>query len=98
MENCSADANRGWDRIGERISGEFDWAETPPSVAVVRLISVATDCEPIAVDPLGRTIDPDALDRLLLSMTGGAEVEFTHASLDVTLHGDGTATVQPARR
>ncbi|MDS0282857.1 HalOD1 output domain-containing protein [Haloarcula onubensis] len=95
MENRSSGVNVGVDGTGERISREFDWSETPPSVAVVRLLSVATNSDPTAIDPLGETVDPDALDRLLPSMDDGSKLEFTHRRLSVFLHGDGTAAVEP---
>jgi len=68
--------------------------ETPPSVAVVRLLSVAKDCDPTAVEPLAATVDPDALDRLLQSIDSGEKIQFSHASFSVCLDGDGTATVE----
>jgi len=98
MENTSSGVDVGWDGTGQRISREFDWSETPPSVAVVRLLSVAMNCDPTAVDPLGETVDPDALDRLLPSMDDGSELEFTHRRLSVRLHGDGRAAVEPESR
>jgi len=98
MENTGRGVDVGVDGAGQSISRTFDWHETPPSVAVVRLLSVAMNCDPTAVDPLGETVDPDALDRLFPSMDDGSELEFTHCELSVRLHGDGRAAVEPESR
>ena len=95
MENSRSDVGRRVDRTEQTISKEFDWHETPPSVAVVRLLSVALNRDPTAIKPLGETVDPDALNRLLLSMDDSSKVEFTYHCLSVLLYGDGTAAVEP---
>ncbi|MFC6757551.1 HalOD1 output domain-containing protein [Halomicroarcula sp. GCM10025894] len=77
------------------MSKTFDWSETPPSVAVVRLLSVATNSDPTAVEPLAEAIDPDALDRLLPSMDADSHLEFTHSCFAVSLYGDGRVAVEP---
>ena len=98
MENSSSRVGVGRDGTGQTISRSFDWRETPPSVAVVRLLSVATDSDPTAIEPLGETVDPDALDRLLLSMDEESRLEFTYDCLSVSLHGDGTIAAEPESR
>jgi hypothetical protein len=98
MTDGGTKTNVGRDRTDETISRQFDWAETPPSVAVVRLISVAMNCDPTAIEPLGESVDPEALDRLLQSMDEGAKLQFTHLCLSILLCGDGTASVTPAER
>jgi len=95
MENSCSGARVDDEGAGETIVKEFDWGETPPSVAVVRLIAVAMNCDPVAVAPLAETVDPDALDRLVLSMDGGAELRFRHHRLSVLLCADGTTSVTP---
>ena len=98
MEKSGSGTNKRWDDVDQTISKQFDWNETPPSVAVVRLLSVALNCDPTAIEPLGETVDPDALDRLFPSMDDGSELEFTHCELSVRLHGDGRAAVEPESR
>ena len=98
MTNSGSGADVGRDGTEQTISRQFDWRETPPSVAVVRLISVAMNCDPTAVEPLGESVDPDALDRLLLSMDEGAKLQFTHLALSILLYGDGKASVTPESR
>jgi len=52
----------------------------PMSAFVVRLVAVASDVRPIDLDPLGRYVDADSLDRLFdPTFPDGA-----HASLSVT--------------
>jgi len=96
MENSSTRVNGGRDRADRAISRTFDWSETPPSVAVVRLLSVARNTDPTALEPLAETLDPDALDRLLPSVDAGSTLEFTHSCFAVSLHGDGRVAVEPA--
>jgi|SRR6056297_128572 len=98
MEKTGSGTNMGWDDIDQAISRQFDWSETAPSVAAVRLLSVAMNCEPTAIEPLAKSVDPDALDRLLPSMDAGSKLQFTHRCLSVLLYGDGTAAVEPSGR
>ena len=95
MEKRSPGANRGCSGAERTISTQFDWSETPPSVAAVRLLSVASNADPTAIEPLGETVDPDTLDRLVPSMGAESKLAFTHHCLSVVLYGDGTATVAP---
>jgi len=95
MTDSGSGENVGRDGTDQTISRQFDWDETPPSVAVIRLISVMMNCDPTAVEPLGESVDPDALDRLLLSMDEESKLQFTHLYLSVLLYGDGTASISP---
>lgn len=81
--------------VTELISDQFDWSETRPCSAVVRLTSVARDCEPTALAPLSEAVDTDALDALLRSADSEVTLRFTYAGLQVQLRGDGTAAVEP---
>lgn len=67
------------------------------SVTVVTAVSEALDAEPMEVDPLYRSIDPDALDALFESTIGedgsSARVSFTHDGCSVTVRGDGEVLV-----
>ena len=76
------------------ISDRFDWATTSPCSAVVRLSSVARDCEPTALSPLGETVDTEALDALLESAQTEVSIQFRYAGLLVRLRSDGLVTVQ----
>ncbi|WP_415379909.1 HalOD1 output domain-containing protein [Halosimplex sp. TS25] len=66
------------------------------SVAVVERLATANECEPDAIPPLYRSVDPDALERLVGDTGGGgglARISFSHAGYDVTVSGDGRVTV-----
>ena len=75
------------------ISDQFDWTETRPSEAVVRLTSVACDCKPTSLDPLSEEMDVDALDGYLRSADTRTTVQFTYAGATVRLRSDGNAAV-----
>lgn len=98
MEKSRPDATVGRGTTDQAMSRQFDWSETPPSVAAVRLLSVAMNCDPVAIEPLAESVDPDMLDRLLPSMAEGSELQFTHLGLSVSLYGDGTAAVESEGR
>ena len=76
------------------ISARFDWSTTTPVSAVVRLCSVARDCEPTALAPLSETVDADALNTLLQSTETEFSIQFRYAGLLVRLRSDGLVTVQ----
>ncbi|WP_436926371.1 HalOD1 output domain-containing protein [Halosimplex amylolyticum] len=62
------------------------------SVAIVERLATATGREPDALPPLYRSVDPDALERLVAA-GGLSHVSFSHAGCDVTVSGDGRVTV-----
>ena len=44
---------------------EFDWTDVAPSTAVIEVIAEAAGRDPIALEPLYASVDPEALDRLV---------------------------------
>lgn len=86
--------------MDEVIRAEFDWSEVPPSTAVVEMVAIAADREPMALESLYDTIDPDALDMLICSggtnsTNGMATVTFAFYGHKVTVQRDGTVAVRP---
>jgi len=75
------------------VSDQFDWTQTRPSEAVIRLTSAARDCEPTALSPLSEVVDVDALDSYLRSAGTQTTVHFTYAGASVRLQGDGSGAV-----
>lgn len=78
----------------------YDWSTMTPSTGVIETIAVAADREPMAIDPLYETLDPDALDRLIRSSETqsndeGTTVQFVFAGYDVTVQSNGTVAVRP---
>ena len=90
----------GWredDRAGV-IRAEFDWSETPPAIAVVETLAVATDTEILDVEPLLEQLDPDALNALVGDENradAGTVVVFAMADHEVSVHSDGQLVVEP---
>jgi len=60
-------------------------------VTVADALGEALDADPMAVDPLYHSIDPDALDSLFVGRTdpAAAELTFVHEGCSVTVRGDG---------
>jgi len=67
----------------------------PMSVYVVRLVAIASDVRPIDLDPLGRHVDAESLDRLfrptsLADADGSVSMTFAYEGYAVQIHADGT--------
>ncbi|MFD1647810.1 HalOD1 output domain-containing protein [Haloarchaeobius litoreus] len=76
----------------------FDWSETPPAIAVVETIAVATDTEILGVEPLLDHLDPDALNTLIADeqrADAGTVVVFAIAGHEVAVHADGRLVLVP---
>ena len=85
--------------VDQPLSTQFDWVDTPPSIAVVEAISVAANREPLDGPPLYDAVDSEALDDLFETEgrpPANLEVSFTYDGFDVTVTGAGTVTVRPA--
>jgi len=100
----SDDPERSFDRnkpSGEddTIRAQFEWASTAPSTAVVETVAIALNREPTTIEPLYRSIDPDALDALLQPNGSSASsndvtVSFLVADRQVTVHTRGDVVVR----
>lgn len=82
------------------IRAEHDWSVLSPSTAVIRTVAIASDREPTSLEPLYKTINPDALDALLSSSDihstdENITVSFVFAGHDVIAENDGTVVVGP---
>lgn len=78
----------------------YDSSVNSVSRAVVEAVSRATGTDPVDMDPLGRAVDPDALDALFVPTVSGppqgdASLTFGYASCEVTVHSYGVITVRP---
>ena len=85
-------------RVGA-VRAQYDWASTPPPVAVIKTMVVALDREITALEPLYESVDPDALDALLRSNSSSSTpddltVRFTVADRQITVHSNGDVIVQ----
>ncbi|MCU4744792.1 HalOD1 output domain-containing protein [Natronoglomus mannanivorans] len=66
-------------------------SEETPVFAVVSAVAEASGADPLELPPLGRAIDPDALNELFTGRSEStvAEVTFQYAGYDVTVRGNG---------
>jgi len=78
------------------LHAEFDWDVASPSVAVVQTVATAADREAIELSPLIETLDPDALDELIVHASGpdsGVSLSFQLGDYAVTVTGTGDVYV-----
>lgn len=68
------------------------------STAIAEAVAERVDSEPTALDPpLYESVDPDALDALLTSLSEnevGGSVSFSYFGFDVVVHADGTVSLE----
>lgn len=73
-------------------SQTFTWGDDESaSGAVVRAVAAYTGQQPISLEPLYESIDPDALDTVFEPNGQTASIEFSYAGfrVQVTASGDG---------
>ena len=49
------------------VRAQYEWASTPPPIAVIKTVAIALDRKETALELLYESVDPDALDALLQS-------------------------------
>lgn len=80
--------------------GRAQWSRADgPSMATIEAVAEATGRDPTDLPPLYSTIDPDALDALLIGgsrRNGGVSVSFEYADVIVTVGRDGDIAVRAA--
>jgi hypothetical protein len=78
----------------------FDGDEVDPSTAVIGALSTVADRDPLNIEPLHSTIDPDALNALFVDNKrgeGDTHARFSVGGYSVTLSSYGCVTVQPSQ-
>lgn len=84
---------RFWE-VDDGYRGEYDWAETPPSAAVVEIVAAATGDSATDLEPLYGTIDPEALDGLLAvdgdPTASWTSVSFAYVGFEIVVESGGT--------
>ena len=81
----------------DTLHAEFDWDVVSPSVAVMQTVAIAADREAIELSPLIETLDPDALDELIVHTSGPDSAVSLSFQLDeyaVTVTGAGDVYVR----
>jgi len=65
------------------------------SVVVAERLAATKGCDPEALPPLYQSVDPDALERLVVAgeESGPTRVSFSHAGCQVSVDTDGVVTV-----
>ena len=69
-----------------------------PSTAIVSAVAAVSDTDPLGMDPLHMTVDPDALDSLLTPhrpAVGDVNVTFEYGGCEVTATSHGSLKVTP---
>lgn len=89
------DAEATHQQSSDAISEQYD--ERPASARVVEALALATGTDPLEIEPLYRSVDPDALDALFRTGDAGW-VRFTHHGHEVTVHADGHVAVDGTGR
>lgn len=73
-------------------------SDAEPSETLIVAVADIAGVDPLELDPLYETVDPDSLDRLVTSRGGpevGGRMEFTFAGYRVTAHASGLFEVRP---
>ncbi|WP_254862503.1 HalOD1 output domain-containing protein [Halovivax gelatinilyticus] len=75
----------------------------PAVTSIITAVSVATGRDPLELETLSKTIDPDALERLLdhwhrpNGKRSRAIITFEYEGCRITITGDGSVEVDPIR-
>lgn len=81
---------------------DFDHHTDSACLAIVSLVSAATNSSPVELTPLQSVIDVDALNRLLASESNGSHhsvsTSFHYEGLEVTVDSEGRIEVVPRNR
>ena len=75
---------------------QFDQEKTPASLAVIATLADVMDADPVELDSLHSTVDPDALDtfvRIRHGTDGDIHVTFTHEGHAITVSSYGVVTI-----
>lgn len=92
------DSTVGAANCEESHAADFDFAETPPSIAVVSAIADLENVQPSDLDfVLHDHVDGDALDRLVADERDGSlEITCRVDGYDVCVGRDGSVAVAPS--
>ncbi|WP_135825867.1 HalOD1 output domain-containing protein [Halorussus ruber] len=90
------------DESTDRYRVRYDSSEELPSTVVVTAVAAVAETDPLDLEPLRESIDPDALDALFRQTPGGrirssGQAEFWFADHHVTVDATGEIEVTPER-
>lgn len=82
----------------EQYRADYDTLTVPPSLALASALSAAMEAEPTEIDPLYESIDPDALDSLVVHPTRSSEpitINLSVEHFEATISSDGVIHLDP---
>lgn len=62
--------------------------------AIVHAVAVAVDADPLSIEPLYESVDPDAVEALVRHGGRTVTVSFEHHGVPLEVRGDGTIRVE----
>ena len=77
---------------------QFDQEKTPASMAVIATLADVMGVDPVELESLHSTVDPETLDELFRvrsGMNGDIHSTFTHEDHAITVYSYGLVTVTP---
>jgi len=81
----------------ERMSSTFESTEPAVSTRVVQRVATSTNQEVAQLPALYDTIDPDALDAIISSVstnTSSLTIRFSYSGCQITINGSGEVSVE----
>ena len=85
-----------YDPAGDRYQASYDIEKISPSLAVVEAIATVEGIEPLDIEPLGASVDLEALDSVLRSETGQSDptVTLRTQGYEITLYSSERLVLQ----
>ncbi|RDZ33934.1 MULTISPECIES: HalOD1 output domain-containing protein [Haloferax] len=78
------------------VRAQFNQEYTPASMGVIAMLAEVIVADPVELDLLHSTVDPDALDALVRDgLNGEIHVTFTHEGRAITEYSYGVVTIPP---
>lgn len=94
----------GYDPLSGTYHAHHDWEDSQSlSTTVIEAVGVATDTDPVQMDPLYEALDPDALDALFRPRSddgprANGQVVFSLDGHDVAVHSHGNIIVDVSQK
>ncbi|ELY94612.1 hypothetical protein C483_02735 [Natrialba hulunbeirensis JCM 10989] len=82
----------------ESVRTQFDQERTPASMASIATLADLLGVDPVELDPLHSTVDPDKVDAFVRARNrtdGDSHITFTHEGHAITVHSYGVITITP---
>lgn len=73
----------------------FEMERCQPSLALAEAIAATKETDPLSLEPLGKTVDMDALNRILKSSDPGTEITVESNGFRATIGSAGFIELRP---